>query len=1458
MQNFALGWLGLAIDVSIKSMLLAGVAGVALLALRLRDTNLRHRVWTAVLIGMLAMPGLVYITPAVPLPGWLARAIPAKVARAPAKAHSELPGARGFTSDLVATPPANLSAPETTSAALVPTSGGSTDPSFDGIEIAGQPSAGAELVSWLRMFAAMIYFAVAIALITRLAAGLVLTRRLVGRANEIHPATLAAVRPRKAVRLLETDVLCVPVTVGFVRPVVLLPACWRQWSQAKREAVLAHELAHVLRADWLVITLARLNQAVYWFHPVAWFLKRRLAELSEQNCDDAVLEATGERTQYARYLLEVAASVASGSRFRTPLTGVAMARRANVETRIDAILDSKRPLARRISRVAMIGLVVIGIPAALLAAALQTATDDKQSPQQAEQGAAAEHQPPVDLSKEYALREQSMNNLKHLALAMLNHDSAHKRFPPAAIRDKDGKPLLSWRVAILPFLEEGGWQLYQQFHLDEPWDSEHNKALIAKMPAVFRDPHEDARSTSASYFMPTGKGTFGDDEKGRKDAAIKDGTSNTIMLVEAKRDIPWTKPEDIEIDADPAKPLPKFAGHTLGYFAAAFADGSVNLISDQADPKWLPKFFLVDTGEVKPDAALEGPVNAKPSAPPSTDKPDAGSPQSSSETIPLKIDVHTVGNGLYIQLNGSRVSEESLRNKLATLPEAARNVFEVTFGSSEDVPYEDVARLIDLINRAGIHKITIPGLVSKIHESRPVSWPWALLVDVPRDGQWLLSRDEQSAVMRLLNSMPRESSDLDRQLKAAGDDQAKREAVQARIAALNERISAELAKALIPDHLARLKQLDLQLHGVNALVVPEVQEALGFDEVQKGRITIVLADFARQQDSLFAGPGRLVQGLSILDFQKKAAEQAAERDRKIDAILTDEQKAKLAEMKGKRIYTPQRGERNPWTAPDSQSPAARQSDAPADPVKTSATGQPDSSPLAQATPNPTRPDAPAAEVHVAPPGPAPKDKQAQALLAMWRTSARSNGDIPGGLVGRLADKVNEFIRNNTGDASGDPYAKKMAPLATRLDASHDWKARDIVSLLDDIAVVTAIPLETTMDEAAQTTIRSGAPLPPELATAPWGEPNTEGLREARPLDPQAQSYPVGTALRSRILLHNAGKVPLLLRSTSWMQPGYEARDGLGNSLEMTSVFWTTLGQMQTWRLAPGEFCEIATPGLGVGKNAGSDEWADVRVGSWIDVADGVDVTLLPAKMHTLVEDDRGMPATGLELKRQVIRERLERELPLPASDSDRELIVRRVIRDIFGGEPTPDEISALVTDKSDDPLTAFARRLLRREGLAGFVGELTPGKIFFRTTPADPQAANRPKVAIGPGRYTLDEHTRLIIVGRPVEGRRTSDVEIRFWAAEPNADPPGKPYKIEVPDGFGTWAMTCRPGTRILWVLTKGAARRIDYSNPAQVKETTIKPGTGEDMPNEFRDAVGRILSIYNISAADRDALISR
>src|SRR5204863_3386120 len=112
--------------------------------------------------------------------------------------------------------------------------------------------------------------------------------------------------------------------------------------------------------------------------------------------------------------------------------------------------------------------------------------------------------------------------------------------------DKRGKPLLSWRVEILPFIEEN--ELFKQFHLDEPWDSEHNKALIAHMPRVFQDPRRPPGDTT-TFLAPVGKGLAFEGDKPLKINSFTDGTSNTIFIVQANDDraVPWTKPDDLEV-----------------------------------------------------------------------------------------------------------------------------------------------------------------------------------------------------------------------------------------------------------------------------------------------------------------------------------------------------------------------------------------------------------------------------------------------------------------------------------------------------------------------------------------------------------------------------------------------------------------------------------------------------------------------------------------------------------------------------------------------------------------------------------------------------------------------------------------------------------------------------------------------------------------------------------------------
>ncbi len=183
--------------------------------------------------------------------------------------------------------------------------------------------------------------------------------------------------------------------------------------------------------------------------------------------------------------------------------------------------------------------------------------------------------PAISASGEAARRSQCVNNMKQIGLAMHNHHSANNAFPQA-VRDKDGKPLLSWRVAILPYLEQQ--ELYNKFHLDEPWDSEHNKALIKEMPATYHCPDRvKPEPFTTTYRGYVGKGALFDEDADTSLVSVTDGTSNTIMVVEAKDAVVWTKPDDIKFDPE-AKGLQGADSPHPGGFNTLFSDGSVRFI----------------------------------------------------------------------------------------------------------------------------------------------------------------------------------------------------------------------------------------------------------------------------------------------------------------------------------------------------------------------------------------------------------------------------------------------------------------------------------------------------------------------------------------------------------------------------------------------------------------------------------------------------------------------------------------------------------------------------------------------------------------------------------------------------------------------------------------------------------------------------------------------------------------
>jgi beta-lactamase regulating signal transducer with metallopeptidase domain len=200
-----------------------------------------------------------------------------------------------------------------------------------------------------------------------------------------------------------------------------------------------------------------------------------------------------------------------------------------------------------------------------------------------------------------------VNRLKQIGLALHNYLDVHGTFPPAAMSRGDDSIELSWRVAILPFLGQGA--LYEEFHLNEPWDSPHNKALLAKMPDVF----DDANGAHPEGMTPTqaivGPGTCFDGTKGIPISEILDGTSNTIVVANNRiRLVPWTKPEDLGIDDAITTAMKGARSAPIGPGSRVlFADGSVRTMNRPPTGAYLRAVLTRAGGEVIPPDEMQAP-----------------------------------------------------------------------------------------------------------------------------------------------------------------------------------------------------------------------------------------------------------------------------------------------------------------------------------------------------------------------------------------------------------------------------------------------------------------------------------------------------------------------------------------------------------------------------------------------------------------------------------------------------------------------------------------------------------------------------------------------------------------------------------------------------------------------------------------------------------------------------------
>ncbi len=350
----SLAMLSVLAEIVLKSTLLL-VAGAAIaFALRGATASLRHLVWTWSLAGMLAIPALSLV-----LPRWQLPLLSAPMAAG--------------VSEMIALPTAAAPIADR----RIDIRDGTLDsrtPS-DVASQAAQTSPDNSPRDWIGSLILLWLGGVAAGIIT-IAGGFLALRRIARQSRELTDAQwtglIAEMSLRlgidKPVRALISDAAPMPATWGVMRPTVLLPADAENWDEERKRVVLLHELAHVRRNDCLTQVIAQLCCAVYWFHPGAWYIARRLRSERELACDEDVLDVGVNACDYAAHLLEIAA------RFRAPQYGttvsVAMARPSHLEGRLRAILGERSPsrfsATPRARAATIAGLAALSVPLAAM------------------------------------------------------------------------------------------------------------------------------------------------------------------------------------------------------------------------------------------------------------------------------------------------------------------------------------------------------------------------------------------------------------------------------------------------------------------------------------------------------------------------------------------------------------------------------------------------------------------------------------------------------------------------------------------------------------------------------------------------------------------------------------------------------------------------------------------------------------------------------------------------------------------------------------------------------------------------------------------------------------------------------------------------------------------------------------------------------------------------------------
>ncbi len=388
-----------------RALVLGAAAGLGLAAFRVKTTSMRLFTWTAVLYAALAMPLLGWMLPPlpIPVPAFLQHALKSvrenemfggtveqrsPLLAAERRQNAAHDASRGEKVDadkpqrgerLTLT---HILKPVSAAAHASSLSPASETPPTNPPLVAPYPAISPSFPASMQwsVVATGIYLAVALLLFARFFVGLAFGRRLLQASQRID-------EPRVTLRLASrayasglafipqaaaSEFISVPVTMGALRSTILLPSGWREWDDAKLDAVVAHEVSHVARRDALTRHLSLLHRAIFWFSPLAWWLDRHLADLAEQASDEAALSCGTDRKQYATILLGFfeALHAAPG---RVWWQGVSMAKAGQAEQRVKRILSWKGSVAMRLKKSIAVVVVAFAVPVVYLAASAHPA-----------------------------------------------------------------------------------------------------------------------------------------------------------------------------------------------------------------------------------------------------------------------------------------------------------------------------------------------------------------------------------------------------------------------------------------------------------------------------------------------------------------------------------------------------------------------------------------------------------------------------------------------------------------------------------------------------------------------------------------------------------------------------------------------------------------------------------------------------------------------------------------------------------------------------------------------------------------------------------------------------------------------------------------------------------------------------------------------------------------------------